>query len=155
MPDAMLQLAKDEGIKVEVFDFVPPVRGIYYAGEDTPPIIGLDSSLMSDSPLLRSVLAEELGHHFTTVGCFMPRQFYNHSDRLHISKIEFKAMRWAVNHLMPEDDLIDVIGSGLYEPWEIAEHFNVVEEFAKFRLRLFGAKEIKITASFHCRMKAL
>lgn len=145
----MLQLAEDEEIEVELFDFNPPVRGIYYVGENTPPIIGLDSSLIHDSPLLRCVLAEELGHHFTTAGCFMPRQFFNHSDRLHISKIEFKAMRWAVNYLMPEDDLLDAIGSGLYEPWELAEHFNVVEEFAKFRLRLFGAKEIKSTASFH------
>lgn len=154
MPDAMLQLAEDEGIHVEIFDFNPPVRGIYCA-ENTTLIIGLDSSLIGDSPLLRCVLAEELGHHFTTVGCFMPRQFYNHSDRLHISKIEFKAMRWAVNYLMPEDELLDVIGSGLYEPWELAEHFNVIEEFARFRLRLFGAKEIKSTVSFHCKMNVL
>lgn len=145
----MLQLAEDEGIIVEYFDFTPPVRGIYCAGQDTPPVIGLDNSLIHDSPLLRCVLAEELGHHFTTVGSFMPRQCYNHSDRLHISKIEFKAMRWAVNYLMPDDDLLDAISSGLYEPWELAEHFNVIEEFARFRLKLFAAKEVKSTALFH------
>lgn len=155
VPDSMLQLAEDEGIEVELFDFAPPVRGIYYVGEGAPPIIGLDNSLMDDSSLLRCVLAEELGHHFTTCGCFMPRQFFNHSDRLHISKIEFKAMKWAVNYLMPDDELIDVISSGLYEPWELAEHFNVTEEFAKFRLRLFAAKEIKSTATFQYRMNAL
>ena len=141
MPDAMLKLAVYESIKVELFCFTPPVRGIYYAEENMPPIIGLDSSLTHDTPLLRCILAEELGHHFTTVGYFIPRQFYNYSDRLSISKIEFKAMRWAVNHLIPEDDLLDVISSGLYEPWELAEHFNVTEEFAKFRLRLFGQRE--------------
>lgn len=64
-------------------------------------------------------------------------------------------MRWAVNYLMPENDLLDVIGSGLYEPWELAEHFNVIEEFAKFRLRLFRAKEIKSTVSLHCKMNVL
>lgn len=155
MPDAMLQLAEDEGIEVEQFDFIPPIRGIYYVGEDAPPIIGLDNSLMSDFTSLRCVLAEELGHHFTTAGCFMPRQFFNHGDRLHISKIEFKAMKWAVNYLIPEDELLDAIGSGLYEPWELAEHFNVTEEFAKFRLKLFGAKEIKSTVSFHYKMNVL
>ena len=155
MPDGMLQLAKDEGIEVELFGFIPPVRGIYCAGQDMPPIIGLDNSLINDTPLLRCILAEELGHHFTTSGCYIPRQFYNFSDRLHISKIEFKAMRWAVNYLIPEDDLLDVIGSGLYESWELAEHFNVTEEFATFRLRLFGAKEIKTTVSFHYRMNVL
>ena len=136
----MLQLAKDEGIEVELFDFIPPVRGIYYAENSMSPIIGLDSTLTRDTPLLRCILAEELGHHFTTSGCFIPRQFYNYSDRLHISKIEFKAIKWAANYLIPENDLLDVISSGLYEPWELAEHFNVTEEFAIFRLRLFGAK---------------
>jgi len=149
MPDAMLQLAKNEEVAVELFCFTPPIHGIYYVEENMPAIIGLDNSLTHDTPLLRCILAEELGHHFTTCGCYIPRQFYNHSDRLHISKIEFKAMRWAVNHLMPEDELLDVIGSGLYEPWELAEHFNVTEEFAKFRLRLFGAKEIKSAVFFH------
>lgn len=151
----MLQLAKDEAVAIEFFCFSPPIRGIYYVEENLPPIIGLDHSLTHDTPLLRCILAEELGHHFTTCGCFIPRQFYNYSDRLHISKIEFKAMRWAVNYLMPDDDLLDVIGSGLYEPWELAEHFNVTEEFAKFRLRLFAAKEIKSTATFHYKMNAL
>ncbi len=145
MSDAMFKLAEDEKIIVEFYIFVSPIKGIYYVEEHESPVIGLDKSLKGDSPLLRSVLAEELGHHFTTCGCFIPRQFYNHSDRLHISKIEFKAMRWAVNYLIPENDLLDVIGSGLYEPWKIAEHFNITEEFAKFRLRLFGAKEIKKT----------
>lgn len=140
MPDTMLQLAKDERIEIEIFDFVPPVRGIYYAENDMCPIIGLDNSLRHDPPLLRCILAEELGHHFTTSGSFIPRQFYNYSDRLHISKIEFKAIKWAANYLIPENDLLDVISSGLYEPWELAEHFNVTEEFATFRLRLFGAK---------------
>jgi len=155
MPDAMLQLAKVEAIVVELFSFIPPIRGIYYAEENMPPIIGLDKSLIHDTPLLRCILAEELGHHFTTAGCYIPRQFYNYSDCLTISKIEFKAMRWAVNYLMPEDDLLDVISSGLYESWELAEHFNVTEEFAKFRLKLFGAKEINTTVSFHYKMNVL
>jgi hypothetical protein len=140
--DAMLQLAKDEAIAVEFFNFIPPVRGIYFTEECLPPIIGLDNSLPHDTPLLRCILAEELGHHFTTVGCYIPREFYNYSDRLHISKIEFKAMRWAAEHLVPENDLLDVIGSGLYEPWEIAEHFTITEDFAVFRMRLFGSKNV-------------
>ncbi|MDF2857248.1 MAG: hypothetical protein K0Q87_3099 [Neobacillus sp.] len=142
MPDAMLQLTEDEAIAVEFFDFVPPIRGIYFTEESLPPIIGLDNSLSGDTPLLRCILAEELGHHFTTVGYYIPREFYNYSDRLHISKIEYKAMRWAAEYLVPENDLLDVIGSGLYEPWELAEHFNITEEFAVFRMRLFGVNKI-------------
>jgi Zn-dependent peptidase ImmA (M78 family) len=141
MSDAMFQLAEDEKIIVEFYSFVSPVKGIYYVEEHEPPVIGLDKSLKSDTSMLRCILAEELGHHFTTVGCCIPREFYNYSDRLHISKVEFKAMRWAAEYLVPENDLLDVIGSGLYEPWELAEHFIITEEFANFRLRLFGVKQ--------------
>jgi hypothetical protein len=75
VPDAMLQLAEDEAIAVEFFDFIPPVRGIYFTEEYLPPIIGLDNSLPHDTPLLRCILAEELGHHFTTVGYISPVNF--------------------------------------------------------------------------------
>jgi hypothetical protein len=64
-------------------------------------------------------------------------------------------MRWAAEYLFPENDLLDVIGSGLYEPWELAEYFNITEKFAVFRLRLFGAKEIKSTVSFHYKTNVL
>lgn len=67
----MLQLAEDEAIAVEFFNFISPIRGIYFTEQCLPPIIGLDNSLPHDTSLLRCILAEELGHHFTTVGYYI------------------------------------------------------------------------------------
>jgi Zn-dependent peptidase ImmA (M78 family) len=142
MPYTMLQTASDAGIKVEYFSFVPPMQGIYLCEDDMPPIIGLDSTLQHSMPALRCVLAEELGHHFTSAGYCLPRKFYSFYERNNITRAEYKALKWAANYLMPEHDLLDVIRDGLYEKWEIAEYFNVTEDFAMFRLRLFGVRNL-------------
>jgi len=153
--EQMLTLAMQEGIFTIDYPLVYPLLGIYLCNQNTTPVIGLSTCIDSTAEK-RCIMAEELGHHFTTVGvCINNKEFYHRSNLNSVSKIEFKAMRWAVNYLMPENDLLDVIGSGLYEPWELAEHFNVTEEFAKFRLRLFGAKEIKSTVSFNYKMNVL
>lgn len=136
--EQMLELSSSEGIVVEYFDFSSPLNGLYWASPLLYPVIILSSNLKNDHRQLRCVLAEELGHHFTTVGQCIPKQFYNYGTRLATSKAEYKALRWAANYLIPEDHLLDVISSGLYEPWELAEHFNVTEKFAAFRLRVFG-----------------
>lgn len=84
----MLKMAYEEGIKVEYWDFEPPLDGIYVAGPSIPPVIGISNKLFECSPRFRCVLAEELGHHFTTVGDTLPRQFYHYRDRLFESQIE-------------------------------------------------------------------
>jgi hypothetical protein len=50
VPDTLLQLAKDEVIAVEFFNFISPIRCIYFTEECMPPIIGLDNSLSHDRP---------------------------------------------------------------------------------------------------------
>jgi len=55
--------------------------------------------------------------------------------------VEYKVLCWAANYLVPNDDLLDVIASGLCEGWELAEHFDVTDEFMQFRMRLFGVRE--------------
>jgi len=145
--EEMLELSNSEGIVVEYCDFSPPLNGLYWSSPILYPVIMLGKHLQDNHQQLRCVFAEELGHHFTTVGQCVPKQFYNYGARLATSKAEFKAMRWAVSYLIPEDDLLDVIGSGLYESWELADYFNVTEEFAVFRLRLFIMKHHDYAAS--------
>jgi hypothetical protein len=59
-----------------------------------------------------------------------------------LAKLEYKTMRWSAEYLVPENNLLNVIGNGLYEPWELVGHFTITEEFATFRMRLFGANNI-------------
>jgi len=136
----LLDLASEENIAVEYMKLTAPTLGFYYQDETCHPIIGLDYSLHSHYRLHRCVMAEELGHHFTSAGTKIARRHHSTQDRLTIDKIEYKALRWAANYLVPEDDLLDVIASGLCEGWELAEHFDVTDEFMGFRMRLFGVR---------------
>lgn len=134
----MYILANESKIKVHFFDFLDPIKGIYFVGVDMPPVIGLDKSLKTNRPLLRSIMAEELGHHFTTVGECVPRKFYNYSNRLHISKVEFKALRWAANYLIDDNALKIVLHDGINTHCELAEHFCVSNEIMDMKLRLMS-----------------
>jgi len=137
----MLEIAESNGIDVEYHSFRRPVLGLYTHIPNMPPVIGLDKTLNANYRLRRCVMAEELGHHFTSAGEQIAKRYYSTFERLTIDKIEYKALRWAANYLVPEDDLLDAIKEGLCEGWELAEHFDVTDEFMGFRMRLFGVRE--------------
>lgn len=138
--ESLLQLAEAENIAVEYSKLRHPVRGFYWHPIDAYPIIGLSLKLHSDYRLHRCVLAEELGHHFTSSGERIAKKHHSLQDRLMIDKCEYKALRWAAKHLVPENDLLDAVSEGLYEIWELADHFSVTEDMMRFRLRLWGIK---------------
>ncbi|NSW83353.1 MAG: hypothetical protein HPY90_08775 [Syntrophothermus sp.] len=96
MPQKLFDLAEQEGIIVRWWDFIPPVRGLYWAPKDLPPVIGLDNSLQYDHRTLRCVLAEELGHHFTAS---VNRTFCSYRDRIWFSREELRAHRWVALYL--------------------------------------------------------
>jgi Zn-dependent peptidase ImmA (M78 family) len=140
----LLWIANKENIIVEYTKLKYSIRGFYCKEPGCLPVIGLDDSLYSDHRLHRCVMAEELGHHFTSVGELIAKKHYSLQDRLSIDKIEYKALRWAANYLIPENDLLDAIKEGLYENWELAEHFDVTDTFMGFRMRLFGVRQESI-----------
>ncbi|MEN6325837.1 MAG: ImmA/IrrE family metallo-endopeptidase [Syntrophomonas sp.] len=133
----MYEIAAQEGIEVEWQDFIPPVRGIYWAPGEIPPVIWLDNSLKENTWLLRCVMAEELGHHFTLDRHCICQTYFNYRDRLDTSKAEYRALRWAAQHLMPLDNLRLAFKNGFKEPWQLADRFNVTEEMVRFRIRLY------------------
>lgn len=71
----------------------------------------------------KCVLAEELGHHYTTVGDIMDQT--DASNR----KQERRARIWAYHKLLSLNDLIDSYKCGCRNRFEIAEHLEVTEEF--------------------------
>lgn len=133
-------VAENEKITVEYLRLKSPIKGFYCKEPDCLPFIGLDHSLHADRRRHRCVMAEELGHHFTSSGDSIAKRHYSTQDRLTIDKIEYKALRWAANYLVPENGLLDAITSGIEELWELAEEFDVTEEMMRFRMRLFGVR---------------
>ena len=130
----LMELAKAESILWSYVDFPWPLRGIYIESTTGMQCIGIAKDIDTLAER-RSVFAEELGHHFTSVGNAIECHCY--ADRLNIGRVERKAMVWAVNYLIPEEKLLDVLTAGVDECWELAEYFTVTEKFMQFRLRLF------------------
>lgn len=136
MPNSLIALAYDEGIKVEYWDFEPPLEGVYWKHPGLPPVIGLARSLFGNRRHFRTVLAEELGHHFTTTGNHVWEVCFHYSDRLNASRTEYRARKWAAERLMPADKLLEALKRGMIETWQLADHFEVDEELVKMRLAL-------------------
>ena len=136
----LLEIAEAENIAVEYKRIKSAINGMYLQMPDCQPVIYLSLKVHSDYRLHRCVLAEELGHHFTSSGERIAKKHHSMQDRLSIDKCEYKALRWAANQLVPENDLLDAITSGVEELWELAEEFDVTEEMMRFRMRLFGVK---------------
>lgn len=137
MPLELFALGASVGIKFEWWDFKPPLEAVYWEIPGLPPIVGLAHSLHNASrAYFRCVLAEEIGHRFTTVGNAIPRTFYRYRDRLEVDRVEYRALKWAALYLMPLNKLVQAFKEGIVERWELAEYFDVTEQMVDFRLKL-------------------
>ncbi len=104
------------------------IKGLYCDGT-----IALNKDMYIESEKA-CVLAEELGHHYTTVGDIM--------DQTDVSnrKQERRARIWAYHKLLSLNDLIDSYKCGCRNQFEIAEHLNVTEEFLVDCLKYYKEK---------------
>lgn len=133
----LYKVAESEGIVIEEWSFSPPLEAIYWKGPELPPTIGLSTQVLSEEKYHRSVLAEELGHYFTTAGTHLSYKHMNYRERLAVSKIEHKAVRWAAEFLMPINLLMRLVDKeGCCHGHNLSEHFNVSVELACFRINL-------------------
>lgn len=69
------------------------------------------------------ILAEELGHHHTSVGCILDQT--DNRNR----KQERQARLWAYNKMIGLTGLINAFEYGCRNQHEVAEYLNVTEEF--------------------------
>ncbi len=138
MPLQLLQLAEKEGIVVEYWELKEPLEAVYWSKSEIPPVIGLSKALYKNKAHFRTVLAEELGHYFTSARNFLSQSLFHYKNRLYLSREEYVALKWAARWLIPEDKLYIAFRKGIYEPWALANYFNVDEDLVKFRLNLLS-----------------
>lgn len=116
-------IAENAEIPIEYFP-LPLNKSIAVQSNDEEFIV-LDCSLSKDGVETTSHLAHELGH------C-MTGSFYKVYSPLDIrKKHEYRADKWAVQHLISESDLDEAIAKGNTELWQLAEYFGVTEELMK------------------------
>ncbi|WEG13960.1 ImmA/IrrE family metallo-endopeptidase [Pullulanibacillus sp. KACC 23026] len=74
------------------------------------------------------ILAEELGHHFTTSGDIL------NQNSIMNRKQELRARSWAYEKLIPLNKIIQAQKEGIKNRYELAEYLGVTEEFLQHAL---------------------
>lgn len=118
---------KLEQLEQEAFEDKVRVHD-YYLGEDSLKGIYIDGNVaintsVSNSAEKTCVLAEELGHHHTSVGNIIDME--NVSNR----KQERQARLWGYNKLIGLTGIITAFRAGCQSRHEIAELLDVTEEY--------------------------
>ncbi|EOU1986760.1 ImmA/IrrE family metallo-endopeptidase [Clostridium perfringens] len=140
-------LIEDENIELEEVYFKSSnIKGIYFKVSGMNPIIGIHKNLLTDTRKYISVLAEELGHHFTSSGN-LTSECITYSDKLNRSKQEKKARIWAANFLISDNEIIGAILQNINTIYGLSIHFNVTEEIIKYKLLSIYLKDDKFKIS--------
>ena len=121
---SLYDLAKQQNIAV--FEFSLPDTGSMSLMEDNGICyIAMDPAVKDGDVQERVHLSHEIGHCAT--GSFYNRYAAVDCRQRH----ENRANKWAVQTLIPVDDLDQAIAEGCTEVWELAERFGVTEDFIR------------------------
>ena len=116
-------LARQQNI--EVLPFPLPQTHSMSVMEGERCFIGMDASVRDGDVQERVHLSHELGHCVTG-------SFYSvHTAVDCRQRHENKADKWAIEQLIPVEQLDDAIAEGCTEIWDLAERFGVTEEFMR------------------------
>lgn len=87
--------------------------------------IAINPLMLESAQQEKIVLAHELGHCMT--GSFYNRYAACDVRRRH----ENHANKWSFSQLVPEDELSEAVSAGFTEPWQLAEYFDVPEDYIR------------------------
>lgn len=117
MHETLLHEAQENNIRVVYWPFKDKIKGLYY---DNVIAINRNAATTAEKAC---ILAEELGHYHTTAGDILDQT--KPSNR----KQERRARRWAYERLVSPDKLVTAHKKGIKTRHELAEFFDVTEEF--------------------------
>ena len=127
-----------EHLEQEAFDANVKVYD-YYLGEDNLKGFYIDGNVALNTSIYNStekacVLAEELGHHYTTVGNILDQ------SKTENRKQERRARLWAYKRAFDLVDLVSAYKHGCRNRYEIAEYLEVTESFLQEALDTYKEK---------------
>lgn len=136
----LLELSKKEKIDIHYLDIKEiGVLGLYIKNEGLPHMIFLDHSLKNNKDKLIEVLAEELGHYFTSVGNSISN-INTYKDKLDIGKCENKATKWATYFLVSEYDIINLINNNITSIHDMADKLGISVDILMKRFEYLSKK---------------
>lgn len=136
------QLIHTNKITYEI-NSLPEDRLGYYQHSTSGFFIIIDDSLIDDPIMHKCVLAEEVGHYFTTIGKNEPKKGITYRKRVAIDKEEEKAIKWAVDYLIDTARLLQYLSTNLYDRFdELVDYFEVTEEYMLLKLQFMGRQKL-------------
>ncbi len=131
-------LAEDEDIHVVEYPLPCGLSGLY-----TDKTIAIEKNIASHAKTC--ILAEELGHHFTSYGDILNQAKHKNE------KQELRARAWAYEKLLPVDRFIDAFEHGCRNRFEIAEFLDITEAFIAESIEYYKRKHglLTVTPSGH------
>jgi Zn-dependent peptidase ImmA (M78 family) len=129
-------------IDLSIVPMDPLIHGYYL--HDTDGSFILINTCIEDTRTYKCVLAEEIGHHLTTVGDILPHGYPSSSAASsNVNRQELKAMRWATEFLMPTDEVLSFISSQIGLSMDsLASHFEVAESFVLEKFRFMAREKL-------------
>lgn len=124
----LYDICRRENISIDFID-CPKCGSISLYGANSC-AIGIDSS--TPVGLLKERAAHEIGH--CVKGAFYNR--YAAADL--ISRHEYRADKWAIEELIPKDELLAAIKKNLDSIYLLSQHFGVSEDFMLKACRYYG-----------------
>jgi len=113
-------------------------RGLYIYDRRTGPLIILDNQLKTSPRLHKCVLAEEIGHFYTVPRISILKAYTSTNQRIIQCQDELKALKWATDFLIPDTELIKALKAGSQTRYELAEWFDVTEDFICQKLAILS-----------------
>jgi Zn-dependent peptidase ImmA (M78 family) len=118
------------------------IQGFYSSSGISPQIV-INDHIPEWSPKFRCVLAEELGHHFTSSGEALPRSGMTYYEQIQHDRTESKAARWAADFLISTELLLRRIEDcSVLCLQELADAFLVTVELIQHKLYFMSCKAL-------------
>lgn len=139
----IFEIIDKENIIIEEVDIrFKNTSGIYLNLPNIGPVININLSIIHNRCKYLSVIAEELGHHFTTIGNLTTKS-KNYSEKLQKEKKENKAKLWAAEFLISDEEFVQALYNCISTQFDMCDYFNVTNEILKFKIRSIINDEVK------------
>lgn len=128
----LYSLAEAHDIRIDDIETGEPSLSIRL---DDKCCIAIDSKMLDTEAKMLVALAHETGHCETL-------SFYNVKNYLDVwAKHERRAWIWAIKKLIPEDELHTAVCDGNYEMWQLADYFDLPQEFVEMAVNYYEGIE--------------
>ena len=138
----LLHLIEKENIILDEDLKISKTSGIYINVPGINPIIGINKNVSTEKEYY-SILAEELGHHFKTIGNLIKKET-SYIGNILKQKEELKAKLWASNFFISDEEFVQAILDCSNNIYTLSEKFNVTEEIINCKILSICIDEIRL-----------